>query len=357
MRTGLVIGCWLVIAAALGVGGVSLRSTLNSPASPPGPQGNAARSAQAPGGASGAVRTTHEELDRWMKELSNWGRWGKDDQLGAVNTITPAKRKEAAALVRTGRTVSLAHDLITEKAADAPVPYVLNMIILPERQVTRDRIEIDFHGGTFSHLDALCHVAYNGTFYNGLQYETATKDGCSRMGIDGLRDGLVTRGILLDIPRLKGLPYLEPGTHVYREDIEAWERQAHVKVSPGDAIFLRTGRWARRAALGASGGSGYDASFLPFLKDRDVSLLGGDTAQDVGTVPGCSSQAPSPTMCWIPVHKFAIVARGMNLFDNLDLEAVASVAASLNRWEFLVMAAPVRVPKGTGSPINPIALF
>jgi len=93
------------------------------------------------------------------------------------------------------------------------------------------------------------------------------------------------------------------------------------------------------------------------LKDRDVALLGGDTAQDVGTVPGCSSQAPSPTMCWIPVHKFAIVARGMNLFDNLDLEAVASVAASLNRWEFLVMAAPVRVPKGTGSPINPIAVF
>jgi hypothetical protein len=113
---------------------------------------------------------------------------------------------------------------------------------------------------------------------------------------------------------------------VYREDIEAWERQARVKVSPGDASFLRTGRWARRAALGASGASGYDASFLPFLKDRDL-------------------------------HKFAIVARGMNLFDNLDLEAVASVAASLNRWEFLVMAAPVRVPKGTGSPINPIAVF
>ena len=316
-----------------------------------------AEAPQAQRSAPGEVRTTKAELERWMTELSNWGRWGADDQLGALNTITPAKRMEAAALVRSGTTVSLAHDLITEKAADAPMPYVLDMGIFPERQVTRDRIDIDFHGGTFTHLDALCHVAYDGTFYNGVPYESATREGCSKMGIDALKDGIVTRAVLLDIPRLKGLPYLEPGTHVYREDIEAWERQAGVRVSPGDAVFLRTGRWARRAAVGPGGGSGFDASFLPFLKDRDVALLGSDTAADVGTVPGCTGTAPSPTMCWIPVHKFALVARGMNLFDNLDLEAAAETAARLNRWEFLLVAAPVRVPKGTGSPINPVAVF
>ena len=109
--------------------------------------------------------------------------------------------------------------------------------------------------------------------------------------------------------------------------------------------------------FGPGGGSGFDASFLPFLKDRDVALLGSDTAADVGTVPGCTGNAPSPTMCWIPVHKFALVARGMNLFDNLDLEAAAETAARLNRWEFLLVATPVRVPKGTGSPINPVAVF
>jgi kynurenine formamidase len=304
-------------------------------------------------------RTTKEELERWMTELSNWGRWGQDDQLGAVNTITAAKRQEAATLAKSGLSVSLAHDLITEAAPDAQTPYVLRMMIFPERQVTRDRIDIDFHGGTFTHLDALCHVAYNGKFYNGINYETATNAGCARMGINGLKDGLVTRGVLIDIPRLKGVPFLEPGTHVYREDIEAWERQAGVKVRPGDAILLRTGRWARRAKLGPGAGTagGYDASFLPFLKDRDVALIGGDSAQDVGTVPGCATSAPSPTICWLPVHKFALVARGMNIFDNLDLEAAAETAAQLKRWEFLLMAAPVRISGGTGSPINPIAVF
>ena len=317
--------------------------------------GTLALQAQAP--AAGEVRTTLAELEHWMTELSNWGRWGADDQLGALNTITPEKRRAAAALVGEGTTVSLAHNLITEQAADAPMPYVLQMGIFPERQVTRDRIDIDFHGGTFTHLDALCHVAYNGTFYNGVPYESATPEGCAKMGIDALSDGIVTRGVLLDIPRLKGVPYLEPGTHVYREDIEAWERQAGVRISSGDAVFLRTGRWTRRAAVGPGGSSGFDASFLPLLSERDVALLGSDTASDVGTVPGCTSRAPSPTMCWIPVHKFALVARGMNLFDNLDLEAAAETAARLNRWEFMLVAAPLRVPRGTGSPINPVAVF
>ena len=310
----------------------------------------------------GEIRATEAQLDRWMKELSNWGRWGKDDQLGAVNTITPEKRKQAAALVRTGEAVSLAHDIdtTTQQASEFQQPYLRKMGIFPERQVTRDQSTVDPHGGAFTHLDALCHMAYKGRFYNDTPYETATSDGCAKMGINALKDGIVTRGVLIDIPRLRNLPYLEPGTHVYREDIEAWEKQAGVKVAPGDALFLRTGRWARSAKLGAKatgGSSGYDASFLPFLKDRDVALIGSDSAQDVGVVPGCASTAPSPTMCWLPVHKFALVARGMNIFDNLDLEAVAETAARLKRWEFMLTAAPIRAPGGTGTPINPIAVF
>ena len=200
----------------------------------------------------GEMRVTEAELDKWMKELSNWGRWGKDDQLGAVNTITPEKRKQAATLVRTGEAVSLAHDIDTmmKQATEFQQPYLRKMGIFPERQVTRDQSTVDPHGGAFTHLDALCHMAYKGRFYNDAPYETATADGCGKMGINALKDGIVTRGVLIDIPRLRNLPYLEPGTHVYREDIEAWEKQAGVKVAPGDALFLRTGRWARSAKLG-----------------------------------------------------------------------------------------------------------
>jgi kynurenine formamidase len=177
-----------------------------------------------------------------------------------------------------------------------------------------------------------------------------TADGCTHLGITGLKAGIVTKAVLVDVPRLRGVPYLEPGTRVYREDIEAWERQTGARVEPGDALLIRTGRWARRSALtDETGTAGMDASFLPFLAERDVALLGGDTAHEVrDNIPGFDVTV---------VHKFAIVARGMNLLDNLDLEEVAEAAARLQRWEFLIMASPVRVPNGTGSPINPIAMF
>lgn len=291
-------------------------------------------------------RATKDQLARWMTELSNWDRWGKDDQLGTMNLVTPAKRAQAAALVKTGITVSLARDVTSVKGARSP--FVRTMNILPE--ITMERQDIDFHGATVTHLDALCHVSYEGKIYNGFSFEeTVTNEGgCSRMGVTALKDGLITRGILLDIPRLRGVPYLEAAAHVYREDIEAWEKQAGVTISSGDAILLRTGRWARMAKLGPGlPKSGYDASVAPFLKERDVALLGSDETQDVGTVVGFAR----------PLHRFGIVALGMPLFDNLDLEAVAETAARLKRWEFLIVATPPRASNSSGSPINPVAIF
>ena len=240
-------------------------------------------------------RVSEAQLDTWMQELSNWGRWGKDDVLGALNTITPEKRRQAAALVRTGETVSLSHDLVVGGVeTEYRLPFLLRMRIFPERQVVRDRQDIDPHGnGGGSHIDALCHMAYKGKFYNGVPFESVTaEEGCT-LGIHNLKDGVVTRGVLIDIPRLRNLPYLEAGTHVYREDIEAWEKQAGVKVGPGDALLLRVGR----PPTGTRGGRGYDASFLPFLKDRDVAIMGGDAA-DVGVIPGCTNEGPVTTMCW-----------------------------------------------------------
>jgi kynurenine formamidase len=313
------------------------------------------RAQQAPAPKPSVNKVTEEQLDKWMQELSNWGRWGKDDVLGAANTITAEKRRQAAALVKTGETVSLSHDLIVGgEKTEYVLPFVLQMRIVPERQVVRDTQTIDPHGnGGGSHIDSLCHMAYKGKFYNNFSFdESVTPEKGCRLGINNLKDGIFTRGVLIDIPRLRNLPYLESGTHVFREDIEAWEKQAGVKVGPGDALLLRVGR----PATGARGGRGYDASFLPFLKDRDVAIMGGD-AGDVGVIPGCTNTGPVPTMCWNAIHKFVLVARGMHLFDGLDMEAVAATAAKLKRWEFLFVASPIRVPGGSGAPINPIAVF
>ncbi len=295
--------------------------------------------------------TTVEQFDKWMEEFSNWGRWGVDDELGAANLITDIKRQEASELVKTGTTVSLAHDLITEESADAAEPYVLQMRVSQEAQNSMDRLDVDFHGTTFSHLDALCHVFYKDKTYNGFNFtEVATKDGCLRMGTTALSNGLVTRAILVDIPRLKGLDYLEPGTKVYQEDIEAWEKKVGVTSGSGDALLLRTGRWIRRAEHGPTlKMSGWDASVIPFLAERDIALLGAESVHEAPeSVPGLGFN---------PIHRFAIVARGINLLDNLDLDAAADLAASLNRWEFMLVVAPIRVSGGTGSPVNPIAIF
>ena len=295
-------------------------------------------------------KTTKEELDKWMKELSNWGRWGKDDQRGAANLITPAKRKQALALARTGETVSLAHDTLMDKAVDAATPFEHRTTVMAERGIAVEQQQVSFHGSTFTHLDALCHISYQGQLYNGISFQQSVSEagGCTNLAITTFRDGIVTRGILLDIPRLKGVPYLEPGTQVYIEDVEAWEKKAGIKIGPGDAIFLRTGRWARRAKQGPFANfAGFDASFAPFLKRRDISLIGSDAVLDAGNVPGFP----------LAVHTFALVAVGVNIFDNTDLEALSETAARLNRWEFLLMASPVRVTNGTGSPINPVAVF
>jgi len=323
----------------------TLAALLTTVASP-----TVSRSAQS-GGVTQTV--TKAEFDRWKTELSNWGRWGRDDQIGAVNLITPEKRRQAAALVREGFSVSLARDADTEKAVDNPQPYERQMLALGS-----DRFGVAFHGVAHTHLDSLAHINYDGVFYNGYKPDPDTvmkTGGHARNSIINLKNGIFTRGVLIDVPRLKGVPYLEPGTPISRQDIEAWEKIAGVKISPGDALFIRTGRWARRAAVGPWDLSrtglrpGPGASILPLLRARDVALLGSD-------VP--PSTAPSEIAGETgPVHDFALVTLGVHLFDNCDLEALAEAAAARKRWEFLLTVAPLPIRGGTGSPVNPIATF
>jgi kynurenine formamidase len=316
--------------------------------------------AQSPSNARPTI-ANEADFQRAKKELSNWGRWGADDELGAANLITPAKRKQALALAKEGVTISLAHDVIQEKAADAP--NVLERVlgnVGPTGTTDRYQYTGTYHGVAHSHLDAVdCHVMIDGKGYNGVPMEDIkAAGGCPKGNINVLKDGVVTRGILFDATRLPGKAtaqgWLEPGTAIHREDLEALEKLEHVKVSPGDVILLYTGRWKRRAALGpwpnATGFAGYHADVAYFIKERGVSFIGCDGPNDV---------MPSglPASIGIPLHQLALAVMGVSIFDNLDFERAAEQARRLNRYEFLFMAAPLRIDKGTGSPLNPLAIF
>ncbi|MEK6303559.1 MAG: cyclase family protein [Acidobacteriota bacterium] len=296
-------------------------------------------------------KLTKADIDRMMTELSNWGRWGKEDQLGAINLITPSKRKQAVLLVKEGVSVSLARDVEKERATDNTLPF--GHVMSFAGPFSLDTYSVNYHGYAHTHLDALCHMFYQGKMYNGFPQDEVTQKGAARLSILNLKQGIFTRGILMDMAKLKGVAYLEPETPIYPEDLEAWEKKAGIKVGSGDVIFIRTGRWARRAAVGpwnvGASAAGLHASCARWLKQRDVAIIGSDAASDV--VPSGVEGVP------LPIHQLVLVAMGVHIFDNCDLEALSEAAAKRNRWEFLLTASPLAVSGGTGSPLNPIATF
>jgi kynurenine formamidase len=286
-------------------------------------------------------------------ELSNWGRWGSEDELGALNLITPEVTAAAAGTVRSGRTVSCARPLNTQAAPDNPAPVAHHMIGTATEGWGADYVALASHGFATSHIDALCHVFHEGTLFNGYPATTVTAHGATRLGIHHLRSGVVTRGVLLDIPAQRGVDALEPGEPIFREDLEAAEERAGLRVRPGDALLVRTGRWVWRDAHGpwdvAAEAAGLDASCLAWLRDRDVATLGSDAVSDVlpSRVEGVG----------MPIHEIAIVALGLHLMDNLDLDALAAACAEERRWAFFFVVAPLVLRRGTASPVNPIAVF
>ena len=309
-----------------------------------------------------ANRTIASEADfrRAMQELSNWGRWGQDDELGAANLITPAKRKAAAALVKEGLAISMEHNIFQEDVIDGS-GHLDRTVLSVRLSGTSDKYAFttSYHGSIFSHLDAVnCHVMVDGKGYNGRSWEDVkAANGCPKGDITALKDGVVTRAVLFDATLLPGKApkgWLEPGTAVHREDLEALEKIEHIKVSDGDVILLYTGRWKRRAALGpwktSDGVAGYHADVAYFLKERGVSFIGEDEYNDV-------SPTTLPEAIGLPLHRLALVALGVDIFDNLDFERVIEEARRLNRYDFMFAAAPLRIEKGTGSPLNPLAIF
>jgi kynurenine formamidase len=307
----------------------------------------------------GAHRLTSAEFDALFERLRDATARGSDDRRGALNNLTPAQVLAAIGEVRSGRTVSLAAPIETVTSPDNPEPCshevagVDGRIAAPGLHFATDSLAMNVHGNADSHIDALCHVAYNGALYNGVRQGAVTADGEPALSIDVARDGIVGRGVLLDIPRVRGVPWLDPGDSVTAADLEAAERAQHVRMGPGDLLFVRVGHRRRRNELGAwdaaQARAGLHPDTLPLLAERRIAALGSD---------GNSDTAPSPTAgVDFPVHVLAITAMGLHLLDYLQFEELLPHCVEGNRWSFLCVVAPLRLPSATGSPVNPIAVL
>jgi kynurenine formamidase len=294
-----------------------------------------------------------DEVMGLHSRLSNWGRWGPDDQLGALNLITPEVTAAATATVRTGRTVSCARPLPTQPGPDNPSPVVHHMTGTATEGYGADYFAMAPHGYATSHIDALCHIFHEGRIYNGFSAETVTAHGASKLGIHHLRSGVVTRGVLIDVPAVRGVEALEPGEAVFPEDLEAAESAAGLQVQRGDALLVRTGRWRWRESHGPwapnEGMAGLDASCLSWMHEREIAVLGSDGVSDV-----MPSRVPNVPM---PIHTLALVAMGIHLLDNLDFDELSTACEAEGRWNFLLVVAPLILNRGTASPVNPIAVL
>ncbi|MBI4328851.1 MAG: cyclase family protein [Chloroflexi bacterium] len=309
---------------------------------------------------------TEQEVIGYLKTQSNWGRWGKDDQIGTMNLLTPEKTARAAQLVREGVTVTCARPVVYDSAPDVFVQPQHFMFGTGEGLTERDMeaqpsggsmdyFGMVFHGHTITHVDALCHAFWKGQMYNGFPGRlVGSREGAQVGAIDLLHKGIAGRGVLLDIPRLRGVKWLEPGTPVLPKDLEEAEKAQKVRVEEGDILLVRTGHWRKRVETGpvnnnTVGMAGPQAACIPWLRERGVAMLGCDSANDV---------APSGySKLNIPMHHIGIVALGLWLLDNANLDDLAQACAKRSRWEFFFTVNTLRLANATGSPVNPVAVF
>jgi kynurenine formamidase len=303
------------------------------------------------------------EFEAMFESVKNWGRWGHDDVRGTLNYITPDHVRRAASLVRSGRSVSMAIPINTVAGPDNPRPAIHHMTQLHDSDIgsgklrfATDFLGIDFHGDCHTHIDALCHLAYADQLYGGRPASTVTSHGAETIAIDDYAHGIVARGVLLDIPRLRGVPYLEPGEAVTRAELEEAERAQGVRLEEGDVFVFRTGHHRRRLERGpwdngysGVGKAGLHVDTIPWMHERKIAMF----------MPDGDGEAVPSTVDGIlyPIHPLQIVAMGMAVSDSLNLEEIAAACEQEQRWEFMVVASPLRLPRGTGSPFNPIAIL
>ena len=299
-----------------------------------------------------------------MQSLSNWGRWGPDDYRGTLNLVTPDVTRRALGLPREGFTVGCARRITYESALDSPRPpqhYMLGAGEIyrtgegPDRQVATDYFGLAFHGHTVTHVDSLAHFMWDGKLYNGASSRRITvADGATSHNVEAAYPGIVTRGILVDAPLLRGTQLVERGDGVGLDDVEKAESQCNVKLEQGDVLLLRTGQLGHRDRTGPidvakAGSAGPLPELLPLVRERGVAVLGSDTGNDV-----------SPTgyeRFSNPVHQIGIVALGLWILDNAWLDDLAAACRERQRWEFLITINPLRLSNATGSPVTPVAIF
>jgi kynurenine formamidase len=305
---------------------------------------------------------TTDEFVAYKQRFSNWGRWGADDQLGTLNHITEDVRRSAGTLIREGRTISCANPIAKAPGPRNPTPAQHFMTVGPAN--SSDYIGVSYHGYVTTHIDALCHIftGAGGQLYNGRPSSLVTSFGAESNSVDYWRDSIVTRGVLYDIPRLRDTPHVTVDEPVHGwELLEAAEAQG-VEPRPGDAVLVRSGLDAFFEAhpesqpLG-SPTPGVHASALEFLHEYDSALLGWDLQEAAnqgypGSIVGLDGRTFSS-----PIHEVGIAYMGLPVIDNVNLERLSDTCAELGRYEFMFVASPLIIPGGTGSPLNPVAVF
>jgi kynurenine formamidase len=304
---------------------------------------------------------TTADLDGWYETLRNWGRWGAEDQRGALNHLTPERRAAAAGEVRSGVSVSLARDLATEPAPDNPAPPVQHHMLaagdardsngIPGYEGARDYLGFDIHGLTTTHVDALSHMFVRGEMFGGRPASDVRSDGARSNTVMSMADGVVGRGVLLDVPRALGIDFLDTGHLATVADLEAAEAAQGVRAGPGDILLVAWGRDARREAHGGFDGmAGLHPECLPWLHEREIAVLGSDGISDPMPFLGIEN--------WpFPIHQVGITGMGLHLIDNMQLARLSAACADAGRWAFLFAMSPLRIVRGTGCPVNPIAVL
>lgn len=301
---------------------------------------------------------TEEEVLEYAKTCSNWGRWGPEDQLGTLNLVTKEKGRQAAGLVEDGTSVSCAWTITTDMPGER-LSRVMHYMTATgeageEAQWSGDFLGMAYHGNCITHVDALCHVFTGGRMYNGFSSKLVnSSQGAEAESIELLAQGVVTRGVLLDIARLKGVRWIDTPDQILPEDLEEAEKAQGVRVEAGDVLLIRTGHLARyysgEVVDTSAPRPGPHASCIPWFRARDIAMLAGDQNNEVSP---CGYEGLEE-----PIHQIAIPGLGLWLIDNTNLEELAQACEQRGRWEFMMVIAPLRFHNATGSPINPIAVF
>jgi kynurenine formamidase len=328
----------------------------------------------AAGGVEIPVEPTVDTVRQLAERCSNWGRWGSDDQLGTLNHLGASDVVAAAALVRTGRVFSLAipvdehgpqsggfgrfnpiHLMIRDGNAAATGTVVRDFYGGRDRWIrgTDDLLILPLQSGT--QWDSLAHIVFENRIYNGYDATTVGSKGATVNDIANARDRVVGRGVLLDIPRSLGRPWLEPGEQIHVEDLEACARKQGVTVGRGDIVLIRTGQMAQCRDAGSwgdyAGGSapGLALDTAPWIFDRELAAIATDT-WGMEVLPNQTADV------FQPLHIILIVHMGLLVGEIFDLEALADDCASDGIYEFLFTAPPLPITGGVGSPVNPLAV-